>query len=508
MWALLASVVTLVILLAIARSGMASPDQFFNIEESHAWIPSWGVAFHLKLDGLSFVFAALTCVVSLAVIAWSARPAAAGAGWYAMLLLGQGAVLGAFLATDLVLFYVFYELMLLPVLAAIALWGGARRLQAALKFLLYTMVGSVCMFIAILYLGWRGFGILQAHSGVANFAFEISTLSTLPRLSLQEQMALGLCFLLAFGVKIPAFPLHGWLADTYREAPHGTAAFTAALLGKVGLYGIIRFAWPLFPDCMQLVAPTVAALGAIGIVYGALVAMAQRDILSLLAYSSLSHLGFCVLGVASGSQLGVTGAVFQAVSHGIVTAALFLVFGAIIDREGAADFESLGGLAAKIPLAAFFLMVFSIAAVALPLTSSFVGEFLIILGSWKVFPVWTLLALVGVVLGAVYTLTAYLKTMFGVSRSAVPLRRSDLQGGDVVIMGAMAVLVFILGVFPSRVLSLVDAPISLQMEQIGKGERAAPKRGLFAPRELINERSVSTQAEGDSLQSEATRGAV
>jgi NADH-quinone oxidoreductase subunit M len=490
LWSMLASVVTLVILLAIARSGMSSPDQFFNIEESRAWIPSWGVSFHLKLDGLSFVFALLTSLVSLAVIAWSSKPAGAGSGWYAMLLLGQGAVTGAFLATDLVLFYVFYELMLLPVLGAIALWGGPRRMQAALKFLLYTMVGSVCMFIAILYLGWRGFGILQAHSGVANFAFEISTLTTLPRLTLNEQLALGLCFLIAFGVKIPAFPLHGWLADTYREAPHGTAAFTAALLGKVGLYGVIRFAWPLFPDCMQLLAPTLAALGAIGIVYGALVAMAQKDILSLLAYSSLSHLGFCVLGIASASQLGITGAVFQAVSHGIVTAALFLVFGAIIEREGVSDFESLGGLASKIPVTAFFLMVFSIAAVALPLTSSFVGEFLIVLGSWKVFPQWTLVALIGVVLGAVYTLTAYLTTMFGVTRNTVPLRRADLRGGDVLIMGALAAAVVVLGVFPSRVLSLVGAPISLQIEQIAKGDRASPKRQVFTPGELIDDRAV------------------
>jgi NADH-quinone oxidoreductase subunit M len=491
MWAMLASVVTLVILLAIARTGMSDPNQFFNIEESRSWIPSWGVSYHLKLDGLSFVFALLTCVVSLAVIAWSSRPASAGSGWYAMLLLGQGAVLGAFLATDLVLFYVFYELMLLPVLAAIALWGGARRLQASLKFLLYTMVGSVCMFIAILYLGWRGFGILQAHAGIPHFAFEISTLSTLPRLSMSEQLVLGLCFLVAFGVKIPAFPLHGWLADTYREAPHGTAAFTAALLGKVGLYGIIRFAWPLFPDCMQLVAPILAALGAIGIVYGALVAMAQKDIVSLLAYSSLSHLGFCVLGIASASQIGVTGAVFQAVSHGIVTAALFLVFGAVIEKEGVSDFESLGGLAAKIPVTAFFLMVFSLAAVALPLTSSFVGEFLIILGSWKAFPEWTLLALVGVVFGAVYTLTAYLKTMFGVSRNAVPLRRSDMRGGDVLIMSALAVLVLVLGIFPARVLSIVDAPISLQLEQIAKVERAAPKRNVFSVQEISTEHSTS-----------------
>jgi NADH-quinone oxidoreductase subunit M len=200
-------------------------------------------------------------------------------------------------------------------------------------------------------------------------------------------------------------------------------------------------------------------------VYGALVAMAQKDIRSLLAYSSISHLGFCVLGLASISEMAVTGAVFQAVSHGLVTAALFLVFGVVIDREGSRDFESLGGLATKLPWVAFFLMVFSIASVALPLTSSFVGEFLIILGSWASFPQWTLLALLGVVLGAVYTLTAYLKTMFGTSRpSSEEGSRGDLRGTDVLVATALALSIFILGLFPQRVLSLIEGALHTQLD--------------------------------------------
>jgi NADH-quinone oxidoreductase subunit M len=479
-WALLAAVGTLVVLLAIGGAGVASPGQMLRVEEVRPWIPSWGISFHLTLDGLSFVFCLLTAVITLAILAWSSKPVSAGAGWYAALLLGESAVMGAFLATDLVLFYVFYELMLLPVLAAIALWGGPLRMQAAVKFLLYTMLGSVLMFVAILYLGWRGMGILQAHAGAAPFAFEITALSTLPRMELTEQILLGLCFLVAFGVKIPAVPLHGWLADTYREAPHGIAAFTAALLGKVGLYGLVRFVWPLFPDCMELLAPAIAAIGAIGVVYGAMIALVQRDIRSLLAFSSLSHLGFCILGVAAASELAISGAVFQSVSHGLVTAALFLVFGAIIDREGVSDFESLGGLASKIPVTAFFLMVFSLAAVALPLTSSFVGEFLIIIGSWQKFPQWTSLALLGVVLGAVYTLTAYLKTMFGAARDTLPMRRADLHGGEIIVMGALAVLVMWLGIFPGRVLSLVEQPVALQLEQIANTGRAAPRGRVFS----------------------------
>jgi NADH-quinone oxidoreductase subunit M len=299
-------------------------------------------------------------------------------------------------------------------------------------------------------------------------------------MSLTEQTLLGLCFLFAFGVKIPAVPLHGWLADTYREAPHGIAAFTAALLGKVGIYGVIRFAWPLFPDCMELLAPAIAAIGAIGVVYGALIALVQRDIRSLLAFSSLSHLGFCILGIAAASELAITGAVFQAVSHGLVTAGLFLIFGVIIDREGASDFESLGGLASKIPMTAFFLMVFNLAAVALPLTSSFVGEFLIIVGSWQKFPQWTLIALLGVVLGAVYTLTAYLKTMFGGTKEPLPMRRADLRGGELLVMGGLAALVLWLGIFPGRVLSLLEQPVALQLEQIANSERAKPASRVFS----------------------------
>lgn len=480
-WSLLTSFLTLVVLVAIAGAGLSNSEGFLRIEESYPWIPSWGVSFHLTLDGLSLVFALLTAVVTLAVIGWSNKPAEAGPGWYALLLLGQAAVTGAFLATDLVLFYVLYELMLFPVLVAMVLWGGARRMQAALKFLLYTMFGSVFMFVAILYLGWQGVQTMQQHSGVTSFAFEIATLASMPRLSVFEQMLLCICFLVAFGVKIPAVPLHGWLSDTYREAPHGVAAFTAALLGKVGLYGLIRFVLPLFPDAMAECGPYIAAVGAVGVVYGGAVALAQREIRGLLAYSSLSHLGFCILGIAAVSEMAVTGAVFQAVSHGLVTAALFLLFGAIIDREGAGDFESLGGLAAKLPVTAFFLMVFSLAAVALPLTSSFVGEFLILMGSWNDYPQWTLVAMVGVVIGAVYTLTAYKQTMFGVASDTVPPRRSDIGGSDILVMGGLAALVLVLGVMPARVLSVVESSVSVQLQAHTKAGRAEPRRDAVSP---------------------------
>lgn len=458
-WAIAVSVFTLVILAAFAGAATSAPGYVLGLEEARPWIPSLGISFHLKLDGLSFAFTLLTAIVTLAVVAWPSKPATAGAGWYALLLAGEATVMGAFLATDLVLFYVFFEAMLLPVLAALALWGGAARLNAALKFLVYTMAGSALMFLSILYLGWHAQSM--GHTLAGNFLFEITTLASLKMLTPAEQVALGLAFLFAFAVKIPMVPFHGWLPDTYREAPHGLAAFTAALLGKVGIYAIIRFMWPLFPYFMNQAGPYLAAAGALAVAHGALVAMTQKDLRSLLAYSSISHLGFCVLGVAGVSTMAMTGAVFQAVSHGIVTAALFLTVGVIIDRQGARDFDRLGGLAQAIPVSAFFFMVFSVAAVALPLTSSFVGEFLIIVGSWKLFPIWTGVALVGVVLGAVYTLTAYLKTMFGPMHATDGVSGGDLRGSGVIVLAVLAGIVVALGVVPGGLLEMISPAVQV-----------------------------------------------
>lgn len=459
LWAVAASVLTLVILAAITQGALMHPGATLALEEARTWIPSLGITYHLELDGLSCAFTLLTAFISLIVIAWSAKPEGAGAGWYASILAAEAMVMGAFLATDLVLFYIFFEAMLLPVLVGLAMWGGARRLNAALSFLIYTMVGSALMLVGIVYLGWKARSL--GHTTQGNFAFEITTLSTLKMLTHPEEIAIGLAFLLAFAVKIPMVPFHGWLPDTYREAPHGVAAFTAALLGKVGIYGIVRFMWPLLPRFMAEAGPYLAALGALAILYGALVAMTQRDLRSLLAYSSISHLGFCVLGVAGLSGLALSGAIFQAVSHGLVTAALFLVVGYISDRRGTMDMDALGGLAKVVPVTAFFLMVFSCASVALPLTSSFVGEFLVLIGSWALFPTWTLVALTGVVLGAVYTLTAYLKTMFGPLKGTASM--GDLRGFDVVLLTALTMAIIALGIFPGGLLELISSALPVKI---------------------------------------------
>jgi NADH-quinone oxidoreductase subunit M len=424
----------------------------FQVQEKYPWIPSIGAAFSLTLDGLSYVFCALTALVTFAVLLWSQPKGISPRAWCATVLAGQCAVMGAFLASDLVLFYVFYEIMLLPVVAGIALWGGVGRIAASYKFALYTLVGSVLMFLSILYIGWSA-----RTQGV--ISFELSKLLGAGLFSPKEQILLGAAFFLAFAVKAPVVPFHSWLPDTYREAPHGIAAFVAALLGKVGLYGLIRFAIPLFPSFFDTYGEGIAMLGAVGVVYGALAAMHQLDIRLLLAYSSISHLGFCILGIAARTPTALSGAVFQAISHGVVTAGLFLLFGHLIDLRKSQNFVDFGGLAGRIPRNAFFLMVFSLAAVALPLTSSFVGEFMILIGSYTVYPVWTLLAMAGVVLGAVYTFTAYLRVMFGVDRCTDVQRGSDLAIAPTVVAAALALVILFLGVYPKPVLSIIESGI-------------------------------------------------
>lgn len=501
-WSICIATATVILLAMILKSSLLDLTPTLSLSEVHPWIPSLGIAFRLTLDGLSLVFALLTAVVTWAVLVWSARPATAGRGWYAVVLAAEAFVMGAFLATDLVLFYLFYELMLLPVLVGIALWGGVQRMSAAFTFLMYTLVGSVLMFVAILYLGWLGSGL----KSVGDFAFDVKTLAALNMFNAREELWLGLAFLLAFAVKIPIVPLHGWVRATYCQAPYGLAAFTAALLGKVGIYGVLRFVVPLFPQLFQQAGPYLAVLGATGVVYGAVVALAQRDIRSMLAYSSISHLGFCVLGlsapIAGGNYLAQSGVVFQAVSHGIIAAALFLTFGAIATREGREDFESLGGLAGLMPRNAFFLMIFTVAAVGLPLTSGFVGEFLIILGSWKGAPYATAVALLGVVLGAVYALNAYLRTMFGERRrvASVAASVSDLRGPDLVVAAVLSALIIGLGVFPHRLLTVVEPALRVELQ--GADIRASMRSEGF---EELQDEDVGSCDERDARVSAALR---
>ncbi len=431
--------------------------------EAWPWMPQFGISFRLTLDSLSVIFVVLTAFVTLFVALWGKGPTASRGGWFAALLTGEAAVMGAFLATDLLVFYVFYEVMLLPILVATMVWGGPNRQRACFKFLMYTLGASALMFAGIVYIGWRG---LPLHGDQMPFSFDVASLAARGLFSLQEQRWLGLAFIFAFLVKIPAVPFHSWLPDSYREAPSGIRAFMAAILGKVGVYGVFRFVIPLFPNCFEMVQPWLVVLGAIGIVYGALVAMSQRDLLSLLAYSSVSHLGFCVMGLGAGSSTAMSGVLFQCVSHGFVTVALFLIAASFIEREGTGEFIGLGGVAARRPMTASFLMVFCFASVALPLTSGFVGELLIFLGTWGAYPWHTGVAMLGMVFGAAYTLTAYLKSMFGPLRHQAPAglvsdAAVDLSSDEVVAFAGLTVIIIALGIFPGPLLSLIDAALAL-----------------------------------------------
>jgi NADH-quinone oxidoreductase subunit M len=460
-WAIFVCAVVSMLVFAVATTAGAGSESFMHLEEYHSWIPSLGISLHLTFDGLSAGFCILTALMSMAVVTWSYAPEDNRAGWYAMLLSATAAVLGSFLSTDLVAFYVFYELMLLPVLAGIAVWGGDERKRAVFRFLMYTVSGSVLMLVAIVYLGWHSSQVLQPHSGVTDFAFTSSTLASLPPLPENVQLILCAAFLFAFGIKVPVVPLHGWLVDTYRQAPSGLVAFIAALLGKVGVYGIVRFVLPIFPDAMSTLGPAIVALGAIGIASGALMAWAQRDIRSMLAYSSLSHLGFCIVGIGVASTMSISGAVFQAISHGFVTGGLFLVFGMVAQTLGSDRLDDFGGLASRFPRIAFYSMVFTIGAVALPLTSGFVGEFLVLISAWERYPAWTLVSGFGIVIGAVYMLRAYRYVMLGDGPRLDVREARDARGLDIVVLSSFAVAVFLLGVAPGKVLEAVEGAISI-----------------------------------------------
>jgi NADH-quinone oxidoreductase subunit M len=473
-WAVfVACLVTALLGAIVSSSATGTEDSFLYLEEYHPWMPSLGASFHFTLDGLSVGFCAMTCLISLAVICWSSAPTENKAVWYAMLLFATSAVLGSFLATDLVAFYVFYELMLLPVLAGIAIWGGDDRKRAVFKFLMYTLSGSVLMLVAIVYLGWQSSQILQPHSGVTDFAFTISTLTSLPTLTTNVQVVLCAAFLVALGLKIPIVPLHGWLVDTYRQAPVGLVAFIAALLGKVGVYGIIRFVLPLFPDAMSIFGPFIVALGAVGVAGGALMAWVQRDVRSMLAYSSLSHLGFCVIGIGVATTVSISGAVFQAISHGFVTGGLFLAFGRLAQAIDSDNLDDFGGLADRFPVMAFFTMILTVAAVALPLTSGFVGEFLVLMSAWQRYPGWAVLSGVGIVIGAVYMLRAYRSILFGEGpRLMLRSNSADVRGLDLTVLASFAVMVFAMGIAPSRLLSAIESSVVVGQGGVLKADRA------------------------------------
>jgi len=380
--------------------------------------------------------------------------------YYAFLLFLQTGMTGVFVSLDLFLFYVFWEVMLVPMYFLIGIWGGERRLYAAVKFFLYTMVGSLLMLVALVYLA-----ITHYHqSDVLTFDL-LQIFGT--ELVRSQQMWLFAAFGLAFAIKVPLFPFHTWLPDAHVEAPTAGSIILAGVLLKMGTYGYVRFCLPLFPEAAQAAVPLIAVLAIIGIIYGALVAMVQPDLKKLVAYSSVSHLGFVMLGVFALNLQGLQGGMLQMINHGISTGALFLLVGMIYERRHTRLIEQFGGLTKVIPAFAVCFMIITLSSIGLPGTNGFVGEFLILLGAFGAHKVYGIVAATGVILAAVYMLWMFQRVMFGTVKHEANEKLKDMNFREWATVLPLILLVFWIGIYPKPFLETMDASLNHVLTQVG-----------------------------------------
>jgi NADH-quinone oxidoreductase subunit M len=422
----------------------------FHLVEQMAWIPQWGVSYHVGVDGMSMIMMLLTGLITpLAMHASKSMVRDRVPEFYAFLLFLEAALLGVFIALDLLLFYMFWEIMLVPMALLIGIWGGEARIYAAVKFFLFTMVGSLFMLVAIVSLT-----ILHAKA-TGHFTTDLPELLAwgVPE---GAQGWLFAAFFLAFAIKVPVVPFHTWLPDAHVQAPTAGSVMLAGVLLKMGTYGFVRFLLPMFPAATVAFAPFGMLLGVVGIVYGALLALAQDDLKKLVAYSSISHLGFVVLGIFALNQQSVSGAILQMVNHGISTGALFLMVGMVYERLHTRDLEAMGGLAGVVPLLAFYLLIITLSSIGLPWLNGFVGEFLILVGAMRTSPLFAVLATSGVVLSAVYMLRMYQRAMLGPVRHEHLRKTPDLLSREGWILAPLVALMFWIGIYPSPFMNLIQ----------------------------------------------------
>jgi NADH-quinone oxidoreductase subunit M len=431
------------------------------------WIPMWGVRFTVGVDGIALMMILLTTfMMPLTVLgSWTSirsRPHA----FYALMLVLTSGMLGVFMARDLFLFYVMWEVMLVPMYFIIGVWGGERRLYASIKFFLYTMLPSLLMLVAVLYLGVHA---ADPATGVPNFSYD--NLLANPSLAPTAALWLFAAFFAAFAVKVPMFPFHTWLPDAHVEAPTAGSVVLAAIMLKMGTFGFLRFALPLFPGVAMdsRVRSLILILSVIAIVYGALVAMVQPDFKKLVAYSSVSHMGFVMLGIFALTAQSVQGAVMVMISHGISTGALFLLVGMIYERRHARSIDAYGGIARVVPLFAAILTIVSLSSIGVPGTNGFVGEFLVLLGSFKEYPVLTGVAATGVIFAAAYLLWAIQRIHFNPLDKRENEHIPDLNWRELAIMVPIIAVIIWLGVYPAPVLRRMEPAAERFVTQVRAG---------------------------------------
>jgi len=433
----------------------------FQLVLDKAWIPGLNARFKIGIDGISLWLVILTTFLTPIVLlsAWNSVHKKVREFVVCMLVLETG-MLGAFIALDLFLFYVFWEVMLIPMYLLIGVWGGHRRMYAAIKFVIYTMVGSLLMLAAILYV-YVKYG---AYTG--EYTTDIEKLQKLI-LPYSAQVWCFAAFALAFAIKVPLFPLHTWLPDAHVEAPTAGSVILAGVLLKMGGYGFLRLAIPLFPDAAVKLAPLVGVLAVIGIVYGALVSLVQPDLKKLVAYSSVSHLGFVMLGIAALTTTGVTGAVYQMLNHGISTGALFFLVGMLYDRRHTRQISEFGGLRSAMPWFFAVFLLISLSSIAVPGTNGFVGEFLILIGAWSFSPALVVVASLGVILAAAYVLWMVKRVFYGELSNPKNQGLPDLSAREATVLLPLVVLAIVMGIaspiFTRRIEPAAEGPPAAKM---------------------------------------------
>jgi len=437
--------------------------QFFH---KQSWIDNLNISYEVGVDGISLLMVLLTTFITTLTLisSWNAISKKVKEFTFFMLLLELG-MLGVFVSLDLFMFYIFWEAMLIPMYFIIGIWGGENRIYASVKFFIYTMFGSLLMLVAIVWLGVYASGTLGYFS--TDFA-ELVTVA--PGITSTIQNFMFLAFAFSFAIKVPLFPLHTWLPDAHVQAPTAGSVILAGVLLKMGTYGLIRFCLPFFPSASIYFAPAISVLAIIGIIYGALVAMVQKDMKKLVAYSSVAHLGFVVLGIFALTEEAMQGAVIQMVNHGLSTGALFLLVGIIYERTHTREISEYGGIAKVVPLFSFALLFASLSSIGLPGLNGFIGEFLILLGAFKspVLNSWwyTVFAASGVIFAAVYLLWMYQRVVFGEIKNPAMRNLKDMTGREILVLAPIFLFIIWIGIYPGTFLKLSEQSAKHVVNQV------------------------------------------
>jgi NADH-quinone oxidoreductase subunit M len=451
----------------------------FQFREKLSWIPQFGITYNLGIDGISLLLVLLTTILTPVALLFSLTHVEKEVrGFSLSFLLLETGMLGSLVALDLALFYVFWEVMLVPMYFIIGIWGGPRRIYASMKFFLFTMAGSLLMFLAILFIAIRH----HAATGVWSFALE-----DLYRLTFtgRTETLLFAAFALAFAIKVPVFPLHTWLPDAHTEAPTAGSIILAGVLLKLGVYGYLRFALPLFPDAAMRYAWLLGVLGVIGVVYGALVAYAQHDMKRLVAYSSVSHLGLVVIGVGAFTTLSLSGSILQMVNHGLSTGALFLLVGVLYERRHTRELDAYGGVAGIVPVTTALFLIATLSSIGLPGLNGFVGEFLILLGTWtSPHRWWAAAAATGVILSAIYMLTLVQRVFWNPLVHEENRKLTDIRPSEFVAAAVLVVLMVWIGVRPNDVLDRIRPSVEALQKAVAEKQMALATSGPAERRTL------------------------